>query len=198
MGKSIQIKLLPAKKDRIYQPLPDFSDLYVLMNKLHLNTVNSAVEEEEESTVSELELQVHNVHEQINEVSKEESTLNVMTECLESADKSIKKFKLSNKMQDKELSQIEDFNKILEESDLSIKKHLHKLDKQKFITDIDSLLSQIGENLRLINSRKNSVKSNITNLSANLIKIETLKENINSSNTDIDSVEVAIKNLDLH
>lgn len=198
MGKSITIKLVPTKKDKIYKPLPGYSDLYILMNKLHLNSVNEAITEEEESLqVSELELQKHQTQEALNNNYKEESTLNVLMSCLETVNESIKKLRLQGKKASFTNEHIKDFNKILEESELKLKDKLKLLNIDEFKDDLDTFIQYLKENMKLISDRKAQIINNNNHLNAFISKLDTLKENINSSTTDIDSVEVALRNLNI-
>lgn len=194
MGNFIKIKLVPNKKDKIYKPLPGYADLYILMNKLHLHSVNAAIEEEIR-TVSELESLQYQTQEQIQKNNYEESTLNVLANCLESLIKSIKKDRANAKIPDIKEYEIEDFNNITEESDLVIKDNLAALDFKLFKEHPDKFLSKIEANLKLINNRKALIISNNNNLMYYISKLDTLKENINSSKADIDSLEIALKNL---
>lgn len=195
MGKSIKISLLPSKKDKLYQPQPDFSDLYVLMNKLHFHSVNSTVEEEK-STLGDLELQIIKIQEDINKHYQEESTLNVLNHCLEKVDRQVKKQHMANQVSNIEYSELNDFNKIIDESELNIKKSLSKILFDENNINTEKLLYQIEENLNLIKKHKKLLNEQISNLNDYMSKVETLKENINASTTDIDSLEIALKNLE--
>lgn len=190
MGKAITIKLVPKDKTKIYKPAHDYADLYVLMNTLHLNSVNEAIEEETKA-VSELELQQHKAQESINKNTEEESTLNILLNSLESINKSVKKQNYTD------TSEIIDYNKILEESDLLKSSKLKKIDPNSLSEDFKITLTLINENLEAINKRKTILHNNNNNLLHYILKIETLKENINSSITDIDAVEVALRSLEI-
>lgn len=190
MGKAITIKLVPKDKSKIYKPAPDYADLYLLMNTLHLNSVNEAIEEEKE-TISELEFEKHKAQDSINRNTEEESTLNILLNSLESINKSIKKQKLTDN------TEIKDFNKVLEESKLINKDKFELIPPDISIKDHKDMLLAINRNLETINKRKTTINNNNTNLLKYISKIDTLQENINSSIVDIDTVEVALKNLEI-
>lgn len=197
MGSSIKIRLVPSKNDKIYKPLPDYADLYILMNKLHFNSVNS-VQEEEKTKVSELELMQHQTQTKIIQNHKEESSLNVLANCLEMLIKSIKKQHLNGKVPDIKDDQAEEFNKILQESDIKIKNKLIELDLKGFKEKSHKFLEILESNLKLINESKSLLNKENNNLISSVSKLETLKENINSSKIDIDSLEIALKNIKLN
>ena len=190
MGKAITIKLVPEDKTKLYKPAPDYADLYVLMNTLHFNSINEAIEEETE-VITELELQQQKAQEIINTNTEEESTLNILLNCLESVNKSIKKQNISDN------SEITDFNKILEESTLTNKSKIKPINPKTLTEDYKQTLTLINENLEAINKRKTILFNNNKNLTHYISKIKTLKENVNSSITDIDSVEVALKSIEI-
>jgi hypothetical protein len=195
MAKSITIRLVPTKQDKIYKPTPGYADLYALMNKLHLNSVNEAVEEETQEKVSELELEKHKVQERINQFHKEESTLNVLENCLETIDKMGKKQQFSSQTLEPDRKNITDFNKIIEESELNIKKDIEILDPDIFYSNPEKFMDNIETNLKLIHKRKAKILRDSDDMADYIAKLDTLKENINSSQADIDSLEVAWKNL---
>jgi hypothetical protein len=194
MAKSITIRLLPPNKNNLYKPKPGFTDLYILMNKLHLSTVNEAIEEEKE-TISELELERHKIKQTIDINHQEESTMTVIENCLEKVDKSIKKEHLKQKMPDINNSQIEEINKIIEESELVIKDKLKRLNLEDLRKNPSKFINDIKNNLTLINKRKTSLKETNNNLMLYMSKLEIVKENLSSSSTDIDTLEIAIKTL---
>ncbi|MEW5821295.1 MAG: hypothetical protein AB1782_13965 [Cyanobacteriota bacterium] len=194
MGKSITIKLVPKDKDKIYKPQPDYADLYVLMNRLHFHSINEAITEEKEK-IGELELQLNQTKRTINKTYEEESSLNVMSNCLEAIDRTIKKQALNGSIPDLDHKQIEEFNNILKESSLELTKKLKFLKSNVFKDNNKLFLEELDENLKLIKERKTTLKKNVENLNSYISKIDTLKENINSSSIDIDSVEVALQNI---
>ena len=196
MVKPITIKLIPKEKDKIYKPLPGYSDLYALMKKLHFNTVNETLEEAE-PVIGDLELQLHQAKEALNKNYKEESCLNVMSICLEEFYKKAQSKAGKDKIPFTETSKINDFNNILEESELNIKHKLKKLDINTFSNKNKEFIKDLKENLTLINERKTQLYNNNRNLNDYISKINTLKENLSSSMIDIDSLEVALKNLQI-
>lgn len=193
MGKAIQIKLVPSPKDKIYKPQSDYSDLITLMNKLHLRTVNEAIEEVK--AVQDLELHHHQAKSSINNNSKEETTLNVLSNCLETISKEIKKNRMSSKSPEINQTEVTDFNNMLEESELTNAKDLTPLNLEVFNKDTQKFLEDIECNLTAINKRKAVLHRNNKNLSDYMQKIDTIKENIVSSNTNVDLAEVALKNI---
>ncbi len=194
MGKSITIRLVPKEKDKIYKPSPGYADLYVLMNKLHLNSVNEAIEEESQE-VSDLQLHLHQTQNALNNNYKEESTLNVIVDNLETLDRKIRKHSLKGTPPEIESTQITDINKIIDESDLSIKDKLERLELNDISKDKEKFIKYLSENLKLLNDRKAQLSEYNMNLNSYISRLDTLKENINSSSTDIDSVEVALRNI---
>lgn len=151
MGNSITIKLVPSKTDKIYKPQENYADLYLLMNKLHFHSINEAIQED--STVSNLELIHHQAQEKINQIHKEESCLNILSDCLEKLVKSIKKASYSGNIFTPENKLINDFNNIVKESDLEIKPKLNIIDIEALKKDYDEILSLIEKNLNTINTR---------------------------------------------
>lgn len=193
MGKAIQIKLVPSRKDKLYQPESDYSDIIVLMNKLHFNTVNEAIKETK--AVQELELHHHQAKSSINTNNKEESTLNILSSCLETLEKQIKIDTMKSVPPEIDKAQVEDYNKILEESDTKTKETIKPLELDVFSRDTQKFLEEIKSNLEAINKRKSVLSRNNKNLKVYMQKIDTIKENIVSSNADIDLAEVALKNI---
>lgn len=195
MGKSIKISLLPSKKDKIYRPQPGFSDLYILMNKLHFHSIPETPEEER-PTLGKLELQAIKIQEEINKFYQQESTLNVLSNCLENVDRQLKKLKLSKQIPNIEFSQLEDFNKIIDESEIKIKETLSKIIFDRDNLNTENLIYQIDENFKLLKEHKVLINDQVNNLNEYLNRIKTLKENINASTTDVDSLEIALKSLE--
>lgn len=189
MPKAIKIRLVPNKNTKLYKPQPDYADLYVLMNKLHIQSVNE-VDDEENQQVSELEMETHKTREEINKNYTEESTWNILQDCLENAEKNIKKRYFNNNKDFKE-DPIEDFNKILDSLDYKTQNRLIKLN----INNTDSLLVEVQNNLNTIKTEKTRLNNNTKDLSDKINKLETQKENMNSSITDIDTLEVAFKSI---
>lgn len=189
MAKAITIKLVPDKNTKIYKPQPNYADLYVLMNKLHINSVNEANDIEHQK-VSELELETHKTIEEINNNNFEESSLNILQDSLEEVEKNIKMFQFNNS---KELNvdPIKEFNNLINNLEKNTKNQLNKLN----INKPELLLAEIQKNLRIIGTEKAKLNENTKNLSEKFSKLETLKENINSSITDIDTLEIAFKNI---
>jgi chromosome segregation ATPase len=196
MGNSIKIKLVPSKDIKLYKPQPDFADLYVLMNKLHINSVNVALEENKPE-VSDLEFDVHKYTQRINDNYKDESAINIMVDTLEKIVKTIKKDKLSQKNTDLKALKLDSFNKIFDESDSSVKDNLKKLDLKLAETNIEAFVTSIDSNIKILQARKEELNADTKSLSDKISRLDTLKENINSSKADLDSLEVALKNVKL-
>ena len=197
MGKSITIRLVPKDKTKLYKPTPGYADLYILMNKLHINSVNEAIKEDESQKINDLQLHLHQTQKALNNNYKEESTLNILVNSLEELDKTIRKHSLKGTTPDINKIKVSDINKIIEESNLSIKDKLERLELKDIAKDKEKFIKYLSENLKLINERKAQLTEYNSNLNSYISRLDTLTENINSSSTDIDSVEVALKNLNI-
>lgn len=194
MAKSIKIKLIPAQNAKIYQPQPGYADLHILMNKLHFTNVYEAITEEEKH-VSKIELHQRDIQETINNNHKTESALNILQDNLECINKLIKKQQLKGNKLHIEYSNLENINKMIDEIDIKSKGSLNKLYSERFENDINKFMTDISNNLEIIEKDKADIIKHTENLLLQIQKIETLKENINSSQADIDSLDIAINTL---
>ena len=193
MGKPIKIKLLPPKKGRPgTKILPSCLDLYILMDNVHFNSINNALSEEPVYT-DNLEFDLHKLNESLNDIYREESSLNVLVNCLETIAKSIKKQCFNNTKPVIAESNVDDFNMILEEIKYTDKDSTIKLDFKLFKDNPDKFIADVEEKLKLINNRKMFL-NNESELTVHcMIRLDIKKENINSSNTDVTTLEIASK-----
>lgn len=195
MGKPIKIRLLPGTKDKKYKPLPGYADLWVLMNKLHINTIGELYEAEH-NQVSELELKLHKLREELYNNYKEESCLNILDHCLEKICKSFKKYNLTKNIADIKHDEINYYNKILFESDLHIKENLKNINIKELDDGISKIIADTEENLSLIREQKKLIQEKTTSISLYMLKMDTIIENINSSFANIDTLDILLKHLE--
>lgn len=195
MGKPIKIRILPGKKDKKYKPLPGYADLWVLMNKLHINAIGELYTPEQ-TKVSELELKLHKLREELYNNYKEESCLNILNNSLEKICKSIKKYNLTKNINDIKQDEISNYNKILFESDIHIKEKLKSINIKDIDDSIIDIIAYTEENIKIINENKFVIQEKVTSLSLYMLKLDTIIENINSSHTDIDTLDILLKHLE--
>lgn len=193
MGKPITIKLLPTKKGNLNtKTFPSCLDLYILMDNVHFNSINNALSEEPVYTEN-LEFDLHKLKEALNDIYREESNLNVLINCLETIVKSIKKQYFNNVKPVLAESNVDDFNMILEEIKHTDNDSTIKLDFKLFKDEPDKFIADVEEKLKLINNRKMFL-NNESELTVHcMIRLDIKKENINSSNTDVTTLEIAAK-----
>lgn len=196
MSKAIKIRLVPGKSTKLYRPQPDYSDLYALMSKLHINSVNEAIDLEDVSHISDLEFQVLQIQQKLESYKQEESSVNILAYTLEKLSKDIKKRMFTLKTIDTKVDELNDYNAILAESDNHFAKDLTMLTINPSMAP-EELLREINTNLASLNSRKNQIEETIKKLADDIAFIDNLKENINSSTTDITSLDVAYKQIGL-
>jgi len=193
MGKPIKIKLLPNKKGVLNkQQIPGYLDLYILMDNVHFKNINNALNEEPIYT-DNLEFDLHKMKESLNNIYKEEGSLNVLINCLETIVKSIKKQYFNSQKPVLAESHVEDFNMILEELDYADVDKTIDLDFKLFKDHPEKFIADIEEKLKLINNRKMFLNNESDIVFHCMIKLDIKKENINSSNIDVTTLEIASK-----